>query len=62
VKSHINSYSPDFPGMRPEFVCFMELPQDTEQLLEPFEEDKHPRRNNKNKIIKFIKNLDNLHF
>lgn len=62
LDSHINHYSSEFPGMRPEFLCFMGLPKNEVQVLVPIPESKNPHKNNNLKIIKFIKSLNTLKF
>jgi hypothetical protein len=63
IDNRVNVYSCDYPGMRPEFVCFMNLPKNGEDAMVPIPESLNPRRSNKIRIIKFIKSLDKkIHF
>jgi len=58
IDKHVNSYSPDYPGMRPEFVCFMNLPKNGVNTMAPIQESSKRRESNKIRIMKFIKLLD----
>lgn len=62
MKRRVNVYNADYPGIIPEFVCFLKLPRNINELLENVENSKNPNYDNNVKIIKFLKNLSKINF